>query len=47
MKTNLALEQAYQKHDLEKASGRVPPERINVDKMEVCILVMHIYIHSQ
>ncbi|XP_052785478.1 intermembrane lipid transfer protein VPS13A-like [Mya arenaria] len=35
LKSNLALEQAYQKFDLEKVSGRTPPEKINIDKMEV------------
>ncbi|KAH3865911.1 hypothetical protein DPMN_028958 [Dreissena polymorpha] len=35
IKTTAALEMAYQKWDTEKLAGRIQPERLTIDKMEV------------
>ena len=40
MKTCIALETAFQKYEFEKVSGRTPPVKLNVDKMEVIVALV-------
>ncbi|KAH3865967.1 hypothetical protein DPMN_029015, partial [Dreissena polymorpha] len=40
MKTTAALEMAYQKWDTEKLAGRMQPERLTIDKMEINFMDM-------